>query len=272
LLYEQVWLAPHPAAVLIVVHGFGEHSSRYAVIAQQFATQGVTVYAFDLPGHGRSPGARGQVCSIDQLAWDVICFGQQVAAREPDQPLFLLGHSLGGAITTRTVMLLHDCQLPATAQLRHSLKGLILSAALLGLRAESPFTHWLVPLLGRYSPNLPLVRLNSRWISRDPAVVRAYESDPLVYHSKMTAKTIAAIFTAISAIHTHWHLIQVPLLILHGTADRLVPPDGSQWLYEQAGSANKQIQLYEGLYHELLNEPEKEAIEQRILAWMWARL
>lgn len=272
LLYEQMWVAAHPVAVLLLVHGFGEHSSRYAAIAQQWAAQGVTVYAFDLLGHGRSPGGRGRVASIDRLALDVIEFGRRVADREPERPLFWLGHSLGGAIATRAVMLLDQCPSPETARLRSALRGLILSAALLGLRSESPLTRWLAGFLGRYCPVLPLIRLDSRWVSRDPVVVDAYEADPLIYRSFMTAETIAAIFAALAAIRADRDRLCLPLLILHGTADRLVPPDGSQWLYEQAGSMDKQIQLYEGLYHELLNEPEKEAIGRGILDWMWARL
>jgi acylglycerol lipase len=261
-LYAQSWQPAMPIGVVVLVHGYAEHSDRYQWFASRLVEQGFAVYAFDLRGHGRSPGRRGFVDSFADYLADLATFLQRVQSQAADKPIFLFGHSLGGAIATLF-----------TLRYRPDLRGLISSSAVLTVdRDRSSFPIRLMQAIGHWLPRLPTLKLDSRAISRDPAIVSRYQTDPWVYHGRFPARTLAEILKAIDEIQTRAGELQVPLLILHGTYDRLTQVGGSQTLYAGAGSADKTLKLYDGFYHELLNEPEKDKICADIVAWMRERL
>ena len=247
--------------MLVVVHGFGEHCGRYEGLAGWFARRGFAVHAYDQRGHGRSPGDRGHVDRFDLLLDDLEGFMQLAAEQHPGLPSVLLGHSMGGLVTTTFV-----CERkPAIARFAVSGPALAIS------RAISPTRVRLARLMSRLCPrfgqeaNLPLDGL-----SRDPMVVRRYVEDPLV-HGRMSAALAAGMFdaqlrTARSAGH-----VEVPMLLLHGEDDPLCPVDGSRSFYAGLprdaviGSA---IKTYPGLRHEIFNEPEREAVYADLLGWL----
>ena len=152
------------------------------------------------------------------------------------------------------------------------LRGLILSAPVAVLEAASPATRLAGRVLSTVAPRLGVYTIDSTAVSRDPAVVRDYDADPLNYHGKLPARTVAELSAAVGGFPERLPGLTLPLLTMHGTDDRLVPPDASELVIERAGSSDKSIIRYDGLYHELLNEPERQRVLGDIVAWMEARL
>lgn len=259
LLLERSWLPEEaPRAAVVIVHGYAEHSGRYGHVAEHLVASGYAVYAFDLRGHGRSEGKRTYVRSLDEHLADLDGLLARVRERGPAVPLFLLGHSMGGTIVT--LFLISG---------EREVRGAILSGAALKLRGGvSRILQALLSFLGRLAPKLPLSKLSSRDISRDETVVTEYDSDPLVYRGRMPAGTAAALIQAIRSIEARMEAVALPLLLLHGTSDSLTDPEGSSLLYERASSPDKTLRLYEGLYHEVLNEPEKEQVLADLVQWL----
>jgi acylglycerol lipase len=259
--YQQSWHPAQPKAGVVIVHGYAEHSGRYADFAVHLANQNFAVYSFDLSGHGRSEGKRGYITSLNEAAVDLEILIETVD-QQIDQPLFLLGHSMGGAIA-----MLFALQLEQACT---RLQGLILSGPFLQVRLGSLLLPPL-SLLSTFAPQMPTIRLDSTAISRDAEVVQRYQDDPLVYYNRLPAQTVVALLQATQQIQTQQHCLHLPLLILHGTRDRLATIAGSQLLYRQAQSLDKTLKTYEGLYHEVLNESEPQVLED-VTTWLNERL
>lgn len=258
-LHARWWPAgDEPRGVVAVIHGAAEHIGRYEAFAGALNRQGFAVTGFDMRGHGRSDGRRLFVRSVDRLADDAARFLTRVSDIHPGHPLFLLGHSLGGTVAT-LLALTHPVQL----------EGLILSGPLLKVGENfSPLTIRIAKLLGKIVPRLPLDRIDTSHISRDEEVVQDYEADPLVFHGRIPAGTGAAGIRAIQQIEDEESRLRLPLLILQGTADKLADVDGSRRLYRRAASSDKTLKLYEGFYHEVLNDIGKEQVLADLLKWL----
>lgn len=263
-LYAQSWRpAAAPRGVVVVVHGLKDHSARYADFARALVDSGLAVHALDLRGHGRSAGERALTADFSDYVADLEIFVAQVKAAEPGLPVLLFGHSMGGAIAT-TYALAHP----------QELHGLVLSAAALQLDARvSPGLVKLTRKLGRKHPGWHVLNLKPKHFSRDPAVVAQVRGgDPLVDTRKIPAATAAALIDAIERIQADMEKLAVPVLILHGDADRITPPDGSRTLHRRAGVGDNQLVIYPGDYHDLLHEPNKAAITHDITAWILRHL
>ncbi len=264
-LYTQSWRAIHPKATIALIHGISEHSARYKHVGEYFAAQGYSVHTMDLRGHGRSPGKRILVRQLDEHSDDVASFLAWVRAQNDgqavEQPLFLLGHSMGGLIVTYHVL----TQTPA-------LTGVILSSPALKLGTVSPLLVAIGRIVAQIIPGLPMVPLDNRLISRDPLIIQANIDDPLVHHGNIPAATGLAMIKAVAYVQCKMEAFRLPLLIIQGTADRLVDPEGSKQLYARAQASDKTLKLYEGFYHEVLNEPEKEQVMAELLEWLDRRI
>jgi alpha-beta hydrolase superfamily lysophospholipase len=260
-LYEQTWRPDSsPRAALIIVHGLKDHSGRYARLGEQLARRGFAVHAFDLRGHGNSEGARVWVDEFDDYLGDLDRFVARVRAREGGRPLFLFGHSMGGAIVTLYV---------TTLQAR--VDGVVLSGPALKRGSDvSSFLVGTTKLLAGVLPRLAVLRLANENFSRDPHAVAELADDPLVYQGAGPARTAAELLRAIERIQKHLEDVVQPVLVLHGTADKLTNPEGSRELVERARSSDKTLRLYEGLYHDLLHEPERERIAADLCDWLEA--
>jgi alpha-beta hydrolase superfamily lysophospholipase len=267
-LYERRWLpaegvlkSSDPRSVVALVHGATEHSGRYAHLADFLNRHGYVVAAFDLRGHGRSEGRRMFAASFEQYLDDLDRFLSRLRQAWPACSLFLLGHSMGGAIATRFALMRPE-----------KVDGLMLSGPTLQLGTDiSPLKATLATLVARLLPRLPVEKLNAAHISRDEAVVRRYKADPLVFRGGIPAATAAAVIGALQRIEETEDELRVPLLLMHGTADQMADPEGSKRLYRRAGSKDKTLRLYEGYYHEVLNEPGKEQVMEDLLTWMEER-
>ncbi len=257
-LYYQRWLPDgDPRAALAVVHGFGEHSGRYGNLVNQLVPAGYALYAFDLRGHGRSPGQRGYIERWDDYREDVRLFLTLVHKHHPDRPLFLLGHSMGGLIVLEYVL-----------HYPEGLAGVIASGPTLAQVGISPFLLTLSKILSGILPRLSLdTGLDAGAISRDPAVVEAYVNDPLV-HSKGTPRLGAEMTKAIEWTQAHAASLRLPCLIVHGSDDRLAPPAGSQRFYEHVAGPDKERLVFEGYYHEVFNDLGKEKPLAAVEAWL----
>jgi alpha-beta hydrolase superfamily lysophospholipase len=257
-LFAQCWLpAPSPRGLVVLVHGFGEHSDRYSNLVTALINGGYAIYAFDQRGHGRSPGKRGHTDRFSDFIEDV----QQVVSRSqadhPNLPLFLFGHSVGGLVVLQYA-LLHP----------QGLAGVIASAPLLAKPNISPLVLTIAGLLSRFAPTFALdTRLDPTTISRDPAEVQRYKSDPLV-HSKTSARAGAEGMAALEWVQAHASELRVPLLLYHGAGDTLVPIKGSRSFFANAGSADKTFRELPGVFHESHNDLEREALFQIIVAWL----
>jgi len=258
-IFYQAWLPePPPKAVLLVVHGLGEHSGRYAGLAEYFVPLGYAVYGFDHIGHGRSDGERLYIACFQELAETLAGFFAYVIQREGDAPLFLLGHSMGGLLVA------HHLLDPGVG-----IAGAIFSAPLLKVGAAmTPGLIWLGKRLSVIAPKFRLVKIDHDSISRDPAVIKAFKQDPLVYLGKCTARMGVELLMAIQKVQAQAHSITLPFIVLQGGDDRIVDPGGAKWLYEMAGSEHKALKIYPGLYHEVFNEPERGIVLQNARDWL----
>ncbi len=259
-IYYQCWLPEDPPrAVIVIVHGLNEHSGRYMNLVAHVVPQGYAVYAFDHPGHGKSEGVRAHVERFNDFTDTLDIYTAMVCGWQPENPIFLLGHSLGGLICA--VYLLEH---------QERFTGAILSAPAVNIAGDiSPLMIFLGKLLSVVLPAFGLTRQLSDGVSRDPEVVKAYIHDPLVtYPGKVTARLGAEIFNAMQRIRAEAGAIALPILLVQGSADRLVDPAGAQMLYEKAGSPDKTLHVYKGLYHEIMNEPEREQVLEDIATWL----
>jgi acylglycerol lipase len=260
-IYYQAWLPDGEAkAVILVVHGLGEHSGRYTNVVDHFVPLGYAVYGHDLVGHGKSGGRREYVERFEDFTGPLATYYDMVKDWQPGKPIFLLGHSVGGLIA--------PCYLfdhPADFQ------GAIFSApSVKAGESISAATIALAKILAAVVPKAGLEALDATAISRDPEVVRAYVEDPLVFHGKTPARAAAEMLRAIDRVQAEAHTLTLPFVVVQGSADRLVNPAGAQMLYDEAASADKTIHVYEGLYHEVFNEPERDRVLGDVEAWLEA--
>lgn len=262
-LLEHCWLPDQePTAAMLVVHGFTEHSGRYAELATRLNEQGLAVYSLDLRGHGRSEGARAWIASFDEYLLDVQTLLDRVRHRHPETPLFLFGHSMGGLVALEVALEHQD-----------DLRGLIVSGAAVCLGAQVfPWLRHLAVVAGWLVPRLRLFRMGSRMLSHDPQAVDDFRHDPLVFRGRFPLRTGAEIIRAGRQVEARLSQFRLPLLILHGAADVVTDPQASCQLYAEACSSDKTLKLYDGLYHALLHEPEREQILGDLIGWMRERV
>jgi acylglycerol lipase len=263
LIYYQAWLPEgEPKAVLPIVHGLGEHSGRYGNVVDHFVPLGYVVYGMDHIGHGKSGGRREFVERFEDFSDTFAEYMRMIQQWQPGKPIFLLSHSIGGLIAAY-YLLDHQAQF----------QGAIFSAPVVKVASHvSGLTVAAAKALSVLAPAAGVLPVDPTTISRDPAVVQAYIDDPLVFHEKTTARLSAEMLRALLRVSAETKKITLPFLAMQGGADRLVDPDGAQILYERAGSADKTLKIYPGLYHEIFNEPEHEAVLGDVAAWLAPRV
>ena len=261
-LYYQSWLPDGaPRAILLVVHGLAEHSGRYMNLVNRFVPLGYAVYSFDQRGHGKSEGLRGHVERFSYYLNDLRAFLDMVRSEHPDAKIFLVGHSMGGTVA-----------IAYSVHHQDELDGLILSGAILKVDASlSPMLIMVGKALSVVLPKSGVMVLDASAISQDQAVVDAYVNDPLVYRGKIRARLGAELMRMTQELPGQTPRIVLPILIMHGTADRLCDPEGSVAVCGQVGSNDKTLKLYDGFYHEIFNEPGREQAFADMEVWLAAR-
>jgi acylglycerol lipase len=256
-LYWQAWLPPSPRGVLLLCHGLGEHAGRYGNVVDAVVPDGWAVYGLDQRGHGLSGGRRAHIERYADLLTDVDVFRRTVVDRHPDLPVVLLGHSMGGQIALAYALDHQD-----------DLAGLVLSApALAGDVVPKPVVP-LLRALGRVAPRLRLAGIDVTKISKDPAVVAAYQADRLVHHGKPTLALGLGIVGQFAVLPERARDLTLPLLLQHGSVDALTDPVGTRLLAATAGSADKTVLWYDGLWHEIYNEQERARPLADLREWL----
>jgi alpha-beta hydrolase superfamily lysophospholipase len=246
--------------VVMIVPGFNAHSGYYGWAAEQLVAIGLATYAVDLRGRGESDGERFYVEDLNDYVNDVEKLAAVIKSREPGLPVFLFGHSAGGVVSC--------CY---TLDHQSELKGLICEDFAFQVPAPD-FALAVLKGLSHVAPHAHVFKLSNQLFSRDPKAVQAMNDDPLIRNDTQPTSTMAAMVRADERLKKEFPLIKLPLLILHGTADKVTKPSGSQFFYDTAGSADKAIKLYEGAYHDLLTDVDRERVMADIKAWIETRL
>lgn len=262
--FYQAWLpSGEVKAVLMVVHGLGEHSGRYMNIVNHLVPLGYAVYGLDHVGHGKSdPGPTEIIEAFDDFTIPLTTFYHMIIGWQPGKPVFLLGHSMGGLIATH-YLLDHQADF----------KGAIISAPTIKLGENiTPITVTMSKVLSKIAPKAGVLALDASAISRDPSVVTSYTNDPLVFHGKTPARLGAEMLGAMQRVSNEISKIALPFITVQGGDDKLVDPGGAQMLYDRASSKDKTLKIYPGFYHEVFNEPEKKVVLHDVEAWLAAHL
>jgi len=262
-IYYQAWLpAGDVKAVLLVVHGLGEHSGRYMNVVDHFVPLGYAVYALDHIGHGKSDGDREIVANFEDFTDTLTIYFNMVKDWQKDKPVFLLGHSLGGAIVSY-YLLDHQADF----------KGAVISAPAVKVGDSiSALTITMSKVLSKLAPKMGVLALDATTISKDPLVVQAYVNDPLVFHGKTPARMGAEMLSAMQRISAEAGKITLPIIIVQGGDDKLVDPAGAQMLNDMASSKDKTLEIYPGMYHEVFNEPNRLRVLKDVETWLAAHL
>jgi alpha-beta hydrolase superfamily lysophospholipase len=257
-LYYRAWQPDGPpAAAMVLLHGLGDHSGLYPMVSDYFLPRGVAVRAPDLRGNGRSPGQRGYIGRWRELRDDLRCFLARVREEIPDAPLFLLGNSLGGLLAL-------DFALEDPAPLR----GVIAIAPPLGALGVPAPLLFLGRVLSRVWPRFSLqTGMDLSGLSRDPAVVDEVLADPL-FHRRGTARLSTEVTATIARVQAAAPRFPLPVLVLHGEADRMVPPDGSRAFVARVGHPDKRLIVYPGAYHVLLADLDQDRVLADIAEWI----
>jgi alpha-beta hydrolase superfamily lysophospholipase len=258
LFYQGYLPTESPIGVLLIIHGLAEHIGRYMNIVDYFVPRGYAIYGFDQRGHGQSEGMRGYVERFSYYIDDTKAFFDIVRGEHPSKSFFILGHSVGGLIAT-------------TYSLNYSneLDGLILSGVTIKPgESLSPVKIMLARLFSKVIPKVGIDVIDASAISQDQAVIKEYINDPLVYRGKISSRLGAELIKAMQVLTNHISNIQLPILIMSGSVDRLSNPEGSRFLYNRISSIDKTIKFYDGFYHEIFNEPRRNQVFNDMENWL----
>lgn len=259
-LFATSWLpGGTPRDHLVLAHGYGEHLGRYTGFAEYFTTAGYAVHALDHRGHGKSGGTRAVIDSFANADADLDQLVDKVRADSGLSRIKLIGHSMGGSLALNYA-------------LNHPerLSGLVLSGPAIG-GGLPKLQAWVLAIVSRFAPALGMIQLDADAVSRDPQVVADYKADPLVFHGKVPARTAREMMHAVTTYPPRVGAMQVPCLLMHGSADSLVLVKDAQPVFDAIGSADKTVRIFDGLYHEIFNEPERLEVLGIVKDWLEAR-
>lgn len=249
-----------PRGTVVIVPGFNSHSGYYTWTGSELASQNLAVYAIDLRGRGRSDGERFYVDKFADYLSDIAALTALTRSKDPGLPTFLLGHSAGGVLACLYALDHPD-----------ELAGLICES--FAFQTPAPeFALAVLKGLSHVAPHAHVLHLKNEEFSRDPTVVAAMNSDPLIANETQPTKTVAELVRADERLKNEFGSISLPLLILHGAADKVTKPGGSQLFHDQAGSTDKTLNLYEGAFHDPLNDLDKDKVIADIQSWIDARI
>ena len=257
-LFYRRWDAARPRGICLLAHGLAEHSGRYRYLAETLARRGLSVWAPDHRGHGRSEGLRGDCSSLSDFVEDLRRLGAQARGQLPGLPLLLIGHSLGGLIV-----------LTCAAQYPDEIRAVAASSPALKLTHETPpWTVALVTAISRIFPTAPFRNgINPEALCRDPAVVEAYRKDPLI-HDILTARCAVALRQAMRRSFELAGKLKMPCLILQADQDAICSAEAAVEFHRRMNGSGATLRRYEQAYHELFNEPQKERVIEDLCAWI----
>lgn len=258
-IYTESWLPDGEVkAVVLIVHGLAEHIGRYAHVAAKLNPLSYAVYGLDHMGHGKSDGLRAYFDNFDQPLNALKQYLDKVKAEQPGKKVFIYGHSLGSLISLTFLL-----------RYQNEFAGAVISGAPLEVEASQP--KWLISVgdvMNNFAPKLAVNPLDSKWLSHDPVLVSAYDSDPLVHRGNVRVRMGYQIVHGSREVKLRAAELKLPMLIIHGGDDKICPPAGSTVLNQGISSGDKTLKIYPGMYHEVHNEIEKEKVLTDIAAWL----
>ncbi|MFY9813722.1 MAG: lysophospholipase [Dehalococcoidales bacterium] len=262
-LYRQAWLPDAASkAILLVVHGIAEHSGRYTNLVNYFVPKGYAIYSFDLRGHGKSDGKRSYVERFSYYLDDLQTFYNLVRTENPNTKIFMVGHSMGSTIA-----------IDYAIEHQRELNGLIVSGTTLKAGSSvNKASILMAEILSVLMPKMGVMALDTGLLCRDKAVVAAYVNDPLVYTGKLRARWGIELMKTMTKLQSGMSELTLPILIMQGSQDRISDPSSSKMLYDGVSSKDKTMKIYEGFYHEIFNDPERQQVFGDMEVWLNARL
>lgn len=255
--FATSWLPDDaPRDHLVLAHGYAEHLGRYRAVAEFFTAAGYAVHALDHRGHGKSGGTRAVIDSFANADADIDTLVDMVRADSGLSRIKLVGHSMGGSLALNYA-------------LNHpeKLSGLVLSGPAIG-GGLPKLQAWLLAVISKIAPSLGMIQLDADAVSRDPQVVAAYKADPLVFHGKVPARTAREMMHAVTTYPPRVGAMTMPCLLMHGSADTLVLASDAQPVFEAIASPDKTVRIFDGLYHEIFNEPERLEVLSIVKQWL----
>lgn len=257
-IFFQNWSVEHPRGILVIAHGVGEHSGRYNNIINELKGRSLSIYALDHRGHGKSGGKSGHIESFMDYVYDLKIFIDLIKEDINENRLFLLGHSMGGTIACKFALTYSE-----------DIDGLILSSPAFKPAMDVPgWKMKLAGILSRYAPSVSIsTGIDASWLSHDSAVVDAYENDRMV-HGTVSARWFTEMTKAAEECLNRAMELRMPLLIFHGSDDKIADHGGSETLYNNASSVNKTLHIYDGFYHETMNDTDKKIVLPMVARWI----
>ncbi|XP_021725102.1 uncharacterized protein LOC110692414 [Chenopodium quinoa] len=266
-LFTQSWspVSRNVRGIVLLLHGLNEHSGRYSDFAKQLNEIGIKVYGMDWIGHGGSDGLHAYVPSLDDAVVDMKAFLDAILSENPGLPCFCFAHSTGAAIVLKAAL---DPKVEA------QISGIVLTSPAVGVNPSHPIFNVIAPIASLLFPRYQCHAANKSGtvVCRDPEALKAKYSDPLVYTGAIRVRTGCEILRISAYLQDNLTKLRVPFLVLHGSADAVTDPKGSQKLYEEASSFDKAIILYDGLLHDILFEPERQTVFHDITDWLIQRI
>ncbi|MBN1797416.1 MAG: lysophospholipase [Spirochaetales bacterium] len=261
-LFYRRSIPKHTQAHIIMIHGYGEHTGRYQHVMQHLADKGFACFAPDLRGHGNSAKRLGYIKSIDRIIQDIYELKEFIKRDNSARTIFLFGHSMG-ALLALNYLIVHP----------NEIRGAALIAPMIIIPDYiSPLLKTLTGLISALFPILPIQDFDTAKTTRDPEIIAAADKDPLCYHGKIRARTGAEMMKSMEYVNAHLDSVTTPVLIMQGSEDKILPPESSGKVYRMVSSQDKTLKIFAGLYHELFNEPEKEAVFKYITDWIESKL
>jgi len=262
-IYTKSWSSKNsPKALLFIIHGVAEHLERYQHVAKQCTDQDIYVYSIDLPGHGKSSGKRSYIRRFDSTIAIIDYQIQKMKLEHPGIPVFILGHSLGGSLAANYAL-----------KLKPEINGFIITSAALKIGDDiSPLLVKLSGFLSAIVPWLPAIKLGSDGLSHDPEIQKDYDTDPLNFRGMLPVRTGSEINKSIQYNQEKADQFKYPVLLMHGELDGMADYRGTEKFFNRISSGDKELKLHKNLFHELLNEYEKEEIINLIVSWILERV
>lgn len=256
-IFTRTWLPDNnPRGIIVITHGLNSHSGYYQWTAEQLTARNFAVYSFDQQGRGQSEGERFYTDNIYNSVADTDYVVELAKREQPNLPVFILGHSAGGVLACLY-----------TLEHGEKLSGLICESFAFKVPAPD-FALAVLKGISHLAPHLHTIKLKNEDFSRNPEVVAAMNNDPLIANESQPSKSMEQLVKADERLEKEFSTITIPVFILHGTEDKATKPSGSQFFYDHAGSADKTLKLYEGHYHDLLNDLDREIVINDMITWL----